>query len=46
MAFLQIEMCRYGGKIVGVVIEVVTIEHLAAAAVAAAIMGKSRDSPV
>ena len=36
---LQIEMCRYGGKIVGVVIEVVTIEHLTGAAVAAAIVG-------
>src|SRR6516225_1235021 len=36
---LQIEMCRYGGKIVGVMIEVVTIEHLAGAAVAAAIVG-------
>ena len=36
---LQIEMCRYRSKIVGVVIEVVTIEYLAGAAVAAAIMG-------
>src|SRR5580704_18395684 len=36
---LQIEICRYGGKIVGVVIEVVTIEHLTGAAVAAAIVG-------
>jgi hypothetical protein len=36
---LQIEMCRYRSKIVGVVIEVVTIEHLTGAAVAAAIVG-------
>jgi hypothetical protein len=36
---LQIEVCRYGGKVVGIVIEVVTIEHLARAAVAAAIVG-------
>ena len=36
---LQIEMRRHRGKIVGIVIEVVAVGHLAGAAVAAAVVG-------